>query len=89
MPRTDLALLRASFASRFGRASLDERKQFEAALAVCDAVARAMDERDKAILQPTLVTAWPQRAAAYREVINQLMQQEKAAEHPATSPSPH
>jgi hypothetical protein len=75
IPRAELAQLRASFAARLSKAPA-ERKQFQAALAVCDALSKIMKERERAMLQPTAVTGWPQRAAQYRDMINQLMERE-------------
>jgi hypothetical protein len=80
MPRSELARLRASFESARAKSVPATRKQYKAALAVCDALAKAIDERERAMLQPTAITGWPQRAAQYRDVINQLMKKEKAAE---------
>jgi hypothetical protein len=79
LPRAELAQLRASFASRFSKASLAERPQFQTALAVCDALSQAMDERDKAILNPA-ASNWPQRSAQLRQNIEQVVANERAAE---------
>jgi hypothetical protein len=85
IPRAELAQLRASFAARLSKAPPAERKQFQAALAVCDAISKIMKERERAMLQPTAVTGWPQRAAQYRDMINHLMEREKATENVAES----
>jgi hypothetical protein len=87
LPRSELAQLRTSFESARAKSPPATQKQYKAALAVCDALAKAMDERERAMLQPTAITAWPQRAAQYRDVINQLMKKEKAAEAPV-NPEP-
>jgi len=79
MRRAELAQLRASFASRFSKASLVERPQFQTALAVCDALSQAMDERDKAMLNPA-ASNWPQRSAQLRQNIEQVVANERVAE---------
>jgi hypothetical protein len=90
MPRAELAQMRASFAQRFSKASLAERPQFQTALGVCDGLAQVMDERDKAMLNPTAAAAWPQRSVQLRQYIDQILAQERAAEGApgAASPSP-
>jgi hypothetical protein len=90
MPRAELAQMRASFAQRFSKASLAERPQFQTALGVCDGLAQVMDERDKAMLNPTAAAAWPQRSVKLRQYIDQILAQERAAEGSpgAASPSP-
>ena len=80
IPRSELAQLQTSYKSRLAKASPSERKQLKAALAVCKALSRMMTTREQAMLSPTAVTGWPQRAAQYRDVINQLLKKEKAAE---------
>jgi hypothetical protein len=84
MPRAELAQIRASISARFSKASLAERPQFQAALAVCDALNQAMDERNKAMLNPAAAN-WTARSVQLRAKIEQLMANEKAAEVP---PSP-
>jgi hypothetical protein len=79
LPRAELAQLRSSFSARFSKASLADRTQFQTAIAVCDALAQAMDERDKAMLNPA-VTDWPLRALQLRQNIEQLAARERAAE---------
>ena len=86
LPRAELAQMRASFAGRFSKASLAERTQFQSALAVCDALSQAMDERDKATLNPA-GSNWAQRSAQLRTNIEQLLEREKAAESGAASPT--
>jgi hypothetical protein len=86
MPRAELAQLRASFAGRFSQASLSEHAQFQTALAVCDALLKAMDERDKAALNPA-ASNWSQRSAQLSQNIQQLMESEKAAENGTTTPA--
>jgi hypothetical protein len=83
MPRAELAQLRSSISARFSKATLAERPQYQAALAVCDALGQAMDERDKATLNPAAAN-WPVRGPQLRANIQQLMEREKAAEVPAT-----
>jgi hypothetical protein len=80
LPRAELAQLQASYKSRLAKASPSERKPLKAALTVCKALSRMMTTREQAMLSPTAVTGWPQRAAQYRDVINQLLKKEKAAE---------
>jgi hypothetical protein len=88
LPRAELAQLRASFSARFSKASLAERTQFQSAIAVCDALAQAMDERDKAMLSPA-ATDWPLRALQLRQNIEQLAARERAAEgQSAMTPTP-
>jgi hypothetical protein len=79
MPRAELAQIRASISARFSKATLAERPQFQAALAVCDALNQAMDERNKAILNPAAAN-WTVRSVQLRANIEQLMTNEKAAE---------
>ena len=86
-PRAELAQLRASFANRFSKASLAERPQFQAALAVCDALSQAMDARDKAMLNPA-ASNWTQQSAELRQNIEQLLADERAAEGGGTTPTP-
>src|SRR4029077_7194289 len=76
MPKAELTQLRASFSDRFAKASLAERSQYQAAIAVCDAISQAITERGAATSQP----AWAQRSAQLRANIDQLMAREKAAE---------
>jgi hypothetical protein len=76
MPKAELTQLRASFSARFAKASLAERTQYQAAIAVCDALSQAMTERGSATSQ----AAWTQRSAQLRANIQQLMDREKAAE---------
>lgn len=80
MPRAELEKLRASYKARLPKATPAERKQLKAALAVCKTLDKVMKDRERAMLSPTAVTGWPQRAVEYREVVNQLMQKEKATE---------
>jgi hypothetical protein len=84
MPKAELAQLRSSFADRFGKASLADRKQYQAALSVCDGLTQVMAEKSS----PNSVPGWPQRSAQLRQWIDQLMAQEKAAEASAPAPSP-
>jgi hypothetical protein len=83
MPRPELAQIRTSISGRLSKASLAERPQYQAALKVCDALSQAMDERNKATLNPIAAANWPQQSAQLRQNIEQLMAQEKAAEVPA------
>ncbi|HEY4283486.1 MAG TPA: hypothetical protein VGM62_10525 [Chthoniobacterales bacterium] len=76
----ELKQLQTSYKSRLTSATPAERKQLKAAVAVCKAISKMMTSREQAMLSPTAVTGWPQRAAQYREVINQLLRKEKAAE---------
>jgi hypothetical protein len=80
MPRAELAQIRASFAQRFGKASLAERAQFQTALGVCDGLSQVMDERDKAMLNPTAAAAWPQRSVQLRQYVDQILAQERGTE---------
>src|SRR4051812_23937415 len=48
LPRTELGQLRAEFLDRMMKAPDPEKPQYQAAVAVCDALTSAMDERDKA-----------------------------------------
>ncbi len=82
MPRAELAQLRTSFSSRFSKATLAERPQFQAAISVCDAISQAMNERDKSMLNPAAVN-WTARSVQLRANIEQLMANEKAAEIPS------
>ena len=85
-PQSELAQLRKSFTGRAGSASSPaERNQFQAALKVCDALFSAIDQHKRAALSPTAVTGWPQRAAQYRELINELMKRLRAAERKASA----
>jgi hypothetical protein len=86
LPRAELAQLRASFAERFGKASLAERNQFQAALNVCDGLTQLMNEREKAALNPAAAN-WPVRSVQLKQWIGQLMAQEKAAETGAAAPA--
>lgn len=79
LPRAELAQIRASFATGFSKASLADRQKFQTGLAVCDAISRAMDERNKATVMKASAT-WPQQAAQLRQQIDQLVAQQKAAE---------
>jgi hypothetical protein len=87
LPRAELKELHVSFKARLSKASPAERNQFKAALAVCNALRKAMEERRRSMLGPSFLAAWPQRAASYRQVINHLMEREKAVEG-AGSPAP-
>ena len=86
LPRAELAQLRVSFATRFSKASLAERAQFQAALAVCDAISQAMDERNTAMLNPA-ASNWAQRSAQLRQNIEKLVADERAVEA-STTPAP-
>jgi hypothetical protein len=86
IPRAQLTELRASFAARFSKASLAERPQFQAALSVCDALSQAMDERNKASLNPAAAN-WTVRSVQLRANIEDLMAKEKAAESQAAAAS--
>ena len=86
LPRAELAQLRVSFATRFSKASLAERAQFQAALAVCDAISQAMDERNTAMLNPA-ASNWAQRSAQLRQNIEKLVADERAVEASVT-PAP-
>ena len=79
LPRAELAQIRTSFATGFSKASLVDRAKFQTGLAVCDAISRAMDERNKAIVIKASAT-WPQQAAQLRQQIDQLVAQQRAAE---------
>jgi len=86
LPRAELAQLRVSFASRFSKASLAERAQFQGALAVCDAISQAMDERNTAMLNPA-ASNWAQCSAQLRQNIEKLVADERAVEASVT-PAP-
>ena len=88
LPRAELDQMRNSFSTRFSRATLPERPQFQAALSVCDALAQAMNERQTAIVQKS--ATWPQRAEQLRQAIAQLVERERVAESqaPPTAASP-
>jgi hypothetical protein len=79
LPRSELGQLRESFAKQFSKASLAERPKFQLGLAVCDAIADAMNERNKAVLTQAGAT-WPQQSAQLRQKIDQLASQQRAAE---------
>jgi hypothetical protein len=49
LPRGWITQLRESFKDRASRASPNEKTAYEAAVAVCDAVGKAMDERERAV----------------------------------------
>lgn len=85
LPRAELTQLKASFSQQFSKATLASRAQFQIALAVCDAMAEAMNEREKAMLNPA-GSNWAQRSAQLRANIEQLMEREKAAETGAATP---
>jgi hypothetical protein len=87
LPRAELKQLHDSYKAHLKAASPAERDQLKAALKVCDAIKKAMDERERAMLGPSFLAAWPQRAAEYRDVVNQLMKKEKATEHQSSVPS--
>jgi hypothetical protein len=87
LPRSELAQLRAAFATRFGKASLAERGQFQAALNVCDGITQIMNERERATLNPVAAN-WPVRSVQLKQWLDQLMAQEKAAEASAPAPAP-
>lgn len=88
LPRAELAQLRGSFSARFSKASLAERTQFQTAIAVCDALSQAMDERNKAMLNPG-ASNWPLRGQQLRQNIEQLVARERAAEgQSAVTPTP-
>lgn len=82
MSRAELVPL-VSFATRFSKASLAERAQFQAALVVCDALSKAMDERNQATLNPA-ASNWPQRSAQLRQNIEKLLADQRAVEASAT-----
>lgn len=77
--RTELNKLREGFAKEFGKASLKDRPKFQLGLAVCDAIAGAMNERARATSMQASAT-WPQQAAQIRQKIDALAAQQKAAE---------
>jgi hypothetical protein len=88
LPRVELAQLRASFSVRFSKASLADRPQFQTAIAVCDALSQAMDERDKAMLNPA-ASDWPLRTLQLRQNIEELAARERATEgQSASTPTP-
>ena len=82
MPHPELAQIRNSISSQLSRANLAQRPQFQAALKVCDALGQAMDERNRASLNPAAAN-WAQRGPQIRQNIEQLMAQVKASEVPA------
>jgi hypothetical protein len=49
LPRTEVAQLRESFTDRRSRALENEKPAYQAAIAVCNALSQAMDEREKTI----------------------------------------
>src|SRR5438552_17560360 len=49
LPRTRVTELRTQFADQWAKAPDAKKPMFEAAVRVCDALASAMDEREKAI----------------------------------------
>lgn len=49
LPRTEVAQLRESFTDRRSKALENEKPAYQAAIAVCNALSQAMDEREKAI----------------------------------------
>jgi hypothetical protein len=49
LPRTRLSQIRAQFTDKLAQAPDTEKTQYQAAVAVCDALNAAMDEREKAI----------------------------------------
>lgn len=83
LPKAELANLQKSFKTRLRNASPTDRKQLNAALAVCKAFGRLLHDRERAMLRPTMVAEWPQRGADYREVIGELLKKEKATEQSA------
>jgi hypothetical protein len=85
LPRAELAEMRTSFSARFSKASLAERNQFQLAISLCDALAQAMNEREKAALNPAM-SNWTARSAQLRQGINDLATREKAAEGAGASP---
>ena len=86
LPRAELAQLRVSFATRFSKASLAERAQFQAALGVCDAISQAMDERNTAMLNPA-ASNWAQCSGQLRQNIEKLVVDQRAIEASVT-PAP-
>lgn len=49
LPRTELSQLRAGLASDSAKAPAPDKAQYQTAIAVCDALSQAMDEREKAV----------------------------------------
>src|SRR5690349_353758 len=49
LPRTRLSQIRAQFTDKLAQAPDGEKAQYQTAVAVCDALNAAMDEREKAI----------------------------------------
>jgi hypothetical protein len=49
LPRTRITELRSQFANQWSKAPERKKPMYKAAVAVCDAISSAMDEREKAI----------------------------------------
>jgi hypothetical protein len=71
LPRTRITQLREQFANQWSKAPEAKKPMYEAAVAVCDAVSYAMDEREKAIasLQGSVAVHAPSDLGAHRKDI--------------------
>jgi hypothetical protein len=71
LPRTRLSQLRAAFADKWAQVPDPEKAQYQTAVAVCDALNAAMDEREKALasLQGSAAVHGPSDLGAHRKDI--------------------
>ncbi len=71
MPHAELTALRQYLSGQLGRVSLAEREQIQARITVCEALEQAINERERAILNPS-ASNWPGRSVFWRGKIEEL-----------------
>lgn len=71
MPRAELSQLRKYFSRQLGRANLAERDKIQASITLCDGIEQAMNERERAVLDPATAN-WPLRREQWRAKIEEI-----------------